>query len=798
MYKPEATNLLTVFELKMTDTGALLLRHSMDVKGYEKFLDTCAASMKKSEPVAIRSVKVALKVKKPIAKILDEAIYAQSKFANSALEFFANELKTDFVYFACGGIRDPVTEQLYPTKKQNEKGNYTAAELLELHGLKNYVDVFRTASINSRINADYIRFIFANPEQNIISIDSEGYVTDENGKVIHDKFGYPIGAAHKSRIKWGIYGTNWRIGVTKNMVDRELDEFMKKYIPVREYYNRELAKYDMNKETMSEEDFKKYESRLVSLKSDMDALKPAKFDATTLKLGCGTYHSQFAQYDAAAEEFNNSKELKSKISREVKFVCDDKNKLCKVIIPLFFDSSYTKETSLTLNAKCTDDYFYEIMSLLQHKGDHVGEVSITRSVHRKHGTRYYMNIPVVYGIPKYSVDEALHGENSAFRTDKPYRIAGIDLGIKQQATLSIDYYGHEDENGQAKLVDRFVNFYGSGKGYINKMKDFEKRQATRNRAKATKGWTAWSNWIDSHSKRKVVAPIVKKAVEERVQVACIESLKSLELKRRREKINNYDTLVGEELHKANLKIHKQRRFSKMLGTFPYGKIQSLLKEEFRRNGILVKEIDPKYTSMTCPFCGKVYKEEWKETDIIAYTSGGEVAIDKNTKEPKHREVSKSIETCPYCGHHIHHDHKGATNIGRSFEVTVNLVGTNLSESKRKPLTVALKNKHPIISTIKVDNRLKANDDLKIYSLNKSKKSFDVVTTKRSDFSKHGFTILGRTETMPPFLDDYEVDGFEFLGWRIVGDKSGKIYAPLEQFEVETLHMSIEGVWKKTN
>ena len=66
----------------------------------------------------------------------------------------------------------------------------------------------------------------------------------------------------------------------------------------------------------------------------------------------------------------------------------------------------------------------------------------------------------------------------------------------------------------------------------------------------------------------------------------------------------------------------------MLGTFPYGKIQSLLKEEFRRNGILVKEIDPKYTSMT----------KLIENNFISVRQGDDISKLIQAIEISHRNI----------------------------------------------------------------------------------------------------------------------------------------------------------------
>lgn len=246
-----------------------------------------------------------------------------------------------------------------------------------------------------------------------------------------------------------------------------------------------------------------------------------------------------------------------------------------------------------------------------------------------------------------------------------------------------------------------------------------------------------------------------------------------------------------------MRRHEQRMFSKMLGTFPYGHIQSALKTAAKRYGILVYEIDPKYTSMTCPFCGELYEEKWVETDKFAFTAGGEPIIDKNTNQQKHREQRVVVEECPRCHNRMHHDHKGALNIARSFKVEVDIVGhvEGATKNQKAVLTNALKYAHPVISSAKKHNKLCASEELPIYTLNKSGKSFDKVI-KRKEFSKNGFSILGRKESMPQFLEEYNVDGYEFVGWRINGED--KIYYPFETFTVNRMFMRIEGVWKKVD
>jgi len=74
--------------------------------------------------------------------------------------------------------------------------------------------------------------------------------------------------------------------------------------------------------------------------------------------------------------------------------------------------------------------------------------------------------------------------------------------------------------------------------------------------------------------------------------------------------------------KANIAIERLRQIRKLKGEWskkstrkvnriPYGFFRHALKHVAEREGILVKEIEPNYTSQTCPRCGHIGKENWR-------------------------------------------------------------------------------------------------------------------------------------------------------------------------------------------
>ncbi len=86
------------------------------------------------------------------------------------------------------------------------------------------------------------------------------------------------------------------------------------------------------------------------------------------------------------------------------------------------------------------------------------------------------------------------------------------------------------------------------------------------------------------------------------------------------------------------KLEKNGFDNKLLGMWSYYELQNMIEYKGKREGIIVKYINPAYTSQTCSKCGHIHKD--------------------NRKSQEHFE-------CVRCGHKLNADHNAAINIARS-------------------------------------------------------------------------------------------------------------------------------------
>lgn len=100
----------------------------------------------------------------------------------------------------------------------------------------------------------------------------------------------------------------------------------------------------------------------------------------------------------------------------------------------------------------------------------------------------------------------------------------------------------------------------------------------------------------------------------------------------------------ENTHRGKSQSRAKRSMHRALNSWSFFRLKQMITYKAEEVGILVTEVDPKYTSQRCPKCG----------------------INHNFRQ--NGKCRSLIETCPNCGLRWHHDLKGAYNICHSYVV----------------------------------------------------------------------------------------------------------------------------------
>lgn len=200
----------------------------------------------------------------------------------------------------------------------------------------------------------------------------------------------------------------------------------------------------------------------------------------------------------------------------------------------------------------------------------------------------------------------------------PKIIMGVDLGINNPAVACIDF-------GNGNIT---MKFFGNGKQmkYLNRQ--YIKHQMERQQCNAIDGWHKAENMfktIDHTLSRQIVDFAITNGVEE----IKLEKLAGMSEKKEHKFVKK---------HIRSVSRHKARA----LNSWSFYRLKQFITYKAQEAGILVTEVDPAFTSQKCSKCGINYNFR---------------------KDSVNRTL---IETCPSCGHRMHHDVKGAYNICHSY------------------------------------------------------------------------------------------------------------------------------------
>lgn len=91
----------------------------------------------------------------------------------------------------------------------------------------------------------------------------------------------------------------------------------------------------------------------------------------------------------------------------------------------------------------------------------------------------------------------------------------------------------------------------------------------------------------------------------------------------------YDVFAVEALNIKKTKKKNGRKFNRMLGSWSYGQLLTLLKYKAEAAGKMVIEVDPRYTSQRCSKCGYEHKGNRKGLRFKCKRCGFELNADLN-------------------------------------------------------------------------------------------------------------------------------------------------------------------------
>jgi IS605 OrfB family transposase len=117
----------------------------------------------------------------------------------------------------------------------------------------------------------------------------------------------------------------------------------------------------------------------------------------------------------------------------------------------------------------------------------------------------------------------------------------------------------------------------------------------------------------------------------------------------------------EDLKGIRARVRASKKQRRSLHSWSFGQLQEFILYKAKRAGVLVRFVDPRNTSRTCPKCGCVYKRNRK---------------------------SQAEFRCVACGYTDNADSNAAENIRRAAVNPPNVAGVDVSGVLRKKVPVA--------------------------------------------------------------------------------------------------------------
>lgn len=210
-------------------------------------------------------------------------------------------------------------------------------------------------------------------------------------------------------------------------------------------------------------------------------------------------------------------------------------------------------------------------------------------------------------ILNLTIDMPFNENNTDFIED---RVLGVDVGVKYPAYICLS-----DNTYERQSIGTALELFKQREQFRSR------RKRVQSQLKLAKGGKGRKDKLKALEKLKDKESNFAKTYNHQISKSVIEFAKK----------HKCGTIHME-------KLQSEWMNSKILGSWGYYQLQTMIEYKAKREGITVKYIDPAYTSQTCSRCGNVDKE--------------------NRKDQEHFKCTK-------CSFELNADHNASINIARS-------------------------------------------------------------------------------------------------------------------------------------